>query len=240
MRLKSPASEDGASTSPLDKPTSYRTGGSLGTGAFLVVFGAIFFFAFGLGSEKHPVGSMVGLLMVVCGVLGGIYPAAFSHPDRLTIRNPFRRIEISWPRVESVSARLSMVVETVPEDGAAHKFTIWAIPVSMHDRRKADRAANKKMRDARAAATGQSRGAGDVAGGAIGGAGYGRPKAYREDPVDSMAFADQAVVEMRDRRRVCTTSLADAAPTKVTWTWYTLVPFGASIALLVAAIAGAF
>jgi hypothetical protein len=240
MRLKSQASEDGASTSPLEKPTAYRTGGSLGTGAFLVVFGAIFFFAFGLGSEKHPVGSTVGLLMMVSGFLGGIYPAAFSHPDRLTIRNPFRRIEISWPRVESIQARLSMVVETVPEDGAAHKYTIWAIPVSMHDRRKADRAANKQMREARAAATGQATRSGDVAASPLGGVGYGRPKKYHEDPLDSMAFADQAVVEMKDRRRVCTTALENAAPTKVTWTWYTLVPFGASIALLVAAIAGAF
>ena len=240
MRLKSPAATDGATVTPAEKPTSYRTVGSLGTGALLVVFGAIFLFAFGLGSEKHPVGSMVGLVMVVCGVIGGLYPAAFSHPDRLSIRNPFRRIDVSWPRVESISARLSTVVETVPEEGKPHKYTIWAIPVSMHDRRKSDRAMAKKVRTARAESARQAAGTGDIAGSAIGAAGYGRPKALRDDPVDHMAFADQAVVEMRDRQRACKTSVEQAAPTTVAWTWYTVGPFAVSVVLLVAAIAGAF
>ncbi|GAA1972901.1 hypothetical protein [Catenulispora subtropica] len=240
MRLKSPTSADDATASPTEKPTSYRTVGSLATGALLVVFGAIFLLAFGLGSEKHPVGAMIGLLMMVAGVVGGIYPAAFSYGEHLLIRNPFRRIEIAWPRVDSVTARLSTVVETVPEDGKPHKFTIWAIPVSMHERRKADRAANRKLRQAKSEAAKRASGAGDVAGGALGSAGYGRPRGFREDPVDNLAFADQAVAEMRDRKRICSTSVEKAAATKATWTWYTLAPFGVAVALVVAAIAGAF
>ncbi|MEY9934900.1 hypothetical protein ABH926_009571 [Catenulispora sp. GP43] len=240
MRLKSPASTDGATASSAEKPTAYRTIGSLGTGALLVVFGAIFLFAFGLSSDKHPVGSTVGLLMVVSGIVGGLYPAAYSHTDRLSIRNPFRRIDISWPRVENISARLSMVIETVPEEGKARKFTVWAIPVSMHERRKNDRVVAKKVRTARAESAKQAASGGDLAGSALGAAGYGRPKTLREDPVETMAFADQAVVEMRDRRRMCTTAMEKAAPTTVTWTWYTVVPFGVSVALLVAAVVGAF
>ncbi|MEY9855352.1 hypothetical protein ABH935_000951 [Catenulispora sp. GAS73] len=240
MRLKSPAPTDDTTVSPVEKPTSYRTVGSLGTGAVLVAFGALFLFAFGLGSEKHPVGSMVGLVMLVSGVVGGIYPAAFSHADHLTVRNPFRRIDISWPRVESVSAKLSLVVETVAEEGKAHKYTIWSVPVSMHERRKSDRAVAKQARAARAESARQAAGAGDIAGSAMGAAGYGRPKSLHEDPLEHMALADQAVVEMRDRQRVCTTSVENAAPTAVTWTWYTLAPFVVSVALLVAAIAGAF
>lgn len=240
MRLKSPAVTDGASTPPAEKPTSYRTVGSLGTGALLVVFGAIFLLAFGLGSEKHPVGSAVGLLMMVSGVVGGIYPAAFSHSDRLTIRNPFRRIDISWPRVESVTARLSMVVETVPEAGKSRKFTVWAVPVSMRERRKADRTAAKKVRSARAESAKQAARGGDIASSAMGAAGYGRPSSLREDPVESMAFVDQAVSEMRDRQRACKTSVEKAAGTRVVWTWFTVGPFGVAVALLVAAVAGAF
>jgi hypothetical protein len=240
MRLKSPTPTDGATAPLAEKPTSYRTVGSLGTGALLVVFGAIFLFAFSLGSETHPVGAMIGLLMVVAGAVGGIYPAAFSHADRLSIRNPFRRIDISWPRVETISARLSTVVETVAEEGKTRKFTIWAIPVSMHERRKNDRVVAKKVRSARAESAKQAAGSGDIAGSAMGGAGYGRPRTLRDDPVATMAFADQAVVEMRDRRRMCTTSMEKAAPTTVTWTWYTLAPFGLSVVLVVAAIAGLF
>lgn len=240
MRLKSPAPTDGATAPFAEKPTSYRTVGSLGTGALLVVFGAIFLLAFSLGSETHPVGATVGLVMIVTGAVGGLYPAAFSHAEYLTIRNPFRRIDVSWPRVESIAARLSTEVRTVEEEGRAHKFTIWAIPVSMHERRKADRSAAKKVRSARAESAKQAAGSGDVAGSAIGAAGYGRPKALREDPLESMAFADQAVVEMRERQRACKTSAEKAAATRVTWTWYTVAPFGVSVALLVAAIAGAF
>lgn len=225
--------------SPAEKPTSYRTAGSLGTGVLLVVFGVIFLVAFGLGSEKHPVGATIGLVMIVAGVVGGIYPAAFSYAEHLLIRNPFRRIEIAWPRVESVTARLSTVVETVPEEGKAQKFTIWAIPVSMHERRKADRAAAKQVRQVRSEAANQANRAGG-GGRGMGAAGYGRPPRMREDPVESMAFADQAVVEMKDRQRACPTSAEQAAPTKVTWTWFTLAPFVVSVGLLVAALAGAF
>ncbi|NUR30008.1 MAG: hypothetical protein HOV83_29860, partial [Catenulispora sp.] len=46
--------------------------------------------------------------------------------------------------------------------------------------------------------------------------------------------------EMRDRQRACSTSLEKAAPTRTTWTWYTLGPFVVSVGLVVAAIAGAF
>ena len=144
------------------------------------------------------------------------------------------------PKTKTVSARLSTVVETVAEEGKARKFTIWAIPVSMHERRKNDRVVAKKVRTARAESAKQAAGSGDIAGSAIGAAGYGRPKTLRDDPVATMAFADQAVVEMRDRQRVCTTPMEKAAPTTVTWTWYTLAPFGVAVALVVAAIAGAF
>ncbi|GAA2062304.1 PH domain-containing protein [Catenulispora yoronensis] len=239
MRLKSPSTND-APASPAEKPTSYRTVGSLGTGALLVVFGAIFLFAFSLGSEKHPIGATLGLLMIVGGTIGGLYPAAFSYPDHLLIRNPFRRIEVAWPRVDSVTARLSTVVQTVPEEGKARKFTIWSIPVSMHERRKSDRAASKKIRQIKSEAAKQATSAGDIAGGALGAAGYGRPRAMRQDPLETMAFADQAVVEMRDRQRACSTSVEKAAGTTVTWTWYTVGPFVVAAVLVVLAGVGVF
>jgi len=232
MRLKSPARADDSTASPLEKPTSYRTVGSLVTGAVLVVFGAFFLVSFGFSAEKHPVAAMVGVLMMVCGVVGGIYPAAFSHPEHLSIRNPFRRIDIAWPRIDAITARLSMEIETVAEAGTARKFTIWAIPVSLRDRRKNDRTIAKRTRSTKADAVNQAAG--------IGGAGYGRPKSAGQDPLEHMAFADQAVAEMRDRQRACTTSVDKAAETSVRWTWYTVGPFAVSVALLLAAIAGAF
>ena len=243
MRLKSPATPtdggtDGAAgTDPAEKPIAYRTFGSLAMGAVLAAFGLLFLVSFGFGSDSHPVGATAGLLMVVAGAIGGLYPAAYSYADRLEIRNPFRRIVVSWPRVDTVSARLSTVVETVPEAGTAKKFTIWAIPVSMHERRKSDRVASKANREARAEAAKRTA---DAETRLLSGGGFGMTTRHHRDPLETMAFADQAVSELKDRKAACPTSMEKAAATSVTWTWYTLAPFGAAVALLVAAVAGAF
>lgn len=259
MRLKSPAgAQDGTTPAPSgEKPTAYRTVGSLVTGILLIVFGLIGFFAFGFGAERHPLGAAIGLLMAVGGTVGGVYPAAYSYRERYVIRNPFRLITVPWPRVSDVSAKLSLVVAAKPETGQAgqvgdgrtgdgedkgRKFTVWAIPVSMHERRKSDRSAAKTVRDQRNAAMRAARGSGNVDAMLHGGIGAPSPSAAarrgQNQIMDAMAFADQAVIEMRDRMRVCDTPLEASAPVTVTWTWYTLVPTAVAVLVVVLAAVG--
>jgi hypothetical protein len=245
MRLKPPAaSADGATPTPSDgKPTVYRAVGSLLSGGLMVVFGLLLALTLAFGSEKHPVGVALGVLLTVAGVIGGLYPTAKSHPDRVEIVNPFRRIVLPWPRVAEISARLSLVVETTPEAGASagRKYTVWAIPVSMHDRRKADKAMTKQIRDSRTTAMRMAKDNNAVESMLHGGRGSG-PMRGRQgvEAIEMMAFVDQAVSEMQDRRRACGTTESEAPPIKVTWTWWSVALFSAAVVGLVLAAVGAF
>ncbi|MCM2577881.1 PH domain-containing protein [Streptomyces meridianus] len=62
-------------------------------------------------------------------------PAVFVGAHRLRVRNPFRTIDLPWGSVDAIRATLSTVVHT--EDA---KYQIWALPVSLRDRKKAMRA----------------------------------------------------------------------------------------------------
>jgi hypothetical protein len=131
-------------------------------------------------------------LLVVAGVavVFGPYPAAFSGEDGLRIRNPFRLIDLPWPAVTDVRTGLSFVVFT-----AQRKYTVYSIPVSLRDMRKADKqryrmAANRQREVSRA---GSDRG-GPRFGSMLSGGGSGRDEA--EHPV----YHDQAVSEINGRR----------------------------------------
>ena len=245
MRLKPPAAAaDGATPTPAgEKPTVYRALSSLVSGGVMVVFGLLLASTMAFGTDKHPVGVALGVLLVAAGLIGGLYPTARSHADRLEIVNPFRRIVVAWPRVEEVSARLSLVVQTKPEPGAeaGHKFTVWAVPVSMHERRKADRTVAKQAQAAGRVAMQEAKGRMDTEALLRGGRGAG-PMRFNPGvaPIETMAFVDQAVSEMNDRKRICDTRESDAAATTVSWTWWSLAFFGAAALLLVLAAVGAF
>jgi hypothetical protein len=246
MRLKSPAGpQDGTTPAPpAEKPTAYRTAGSLVTGILLVVFGLIGFSAFAFGAGRHPMGAAVALLLAVGGFVGGLYPAAYSYNERYVIRNPFRLIVVPWPRIEDVTARLSLVVTAKAEAGQekGRGFTVWAVPVSMHDRRKLDKGAAKKARSERSMAMRAARGAGNMDAVMHGGIGAPSPSAAarrgQNEMMESLAFADQAVIEMRDRMRACDTTVEASGPVTVTWTWYTLGAVAVSVLLVVLAAVG--
>ena len=63
-------------------------------------------------------------------------PAVLVGAHRMRVRNPFRTIDLPWGSVEGVRATLTTVVHT--EDA---KYQIWALPVSLMDRKKALRKA---------------------------------------------------------------------------------------------------
>jgi hypothetical protein len=255
MRLKSPTgAQDGTTPAPpREKPTTYRTVGSLVTGLLLIVFGLIGFLAFGFGAGRHPLGAAIAFLLAVAGFVGGLYPAAYSYRERFVIRNPFRLITVPWPRMAEATARLSMVVTTreaaddaetealTGEKKKTPKFTVWAVPVSMHDRRKADRNTAKQAREVRNAAMRAARGSNPDAM-MHGGIGAPSPSAAarrgENERIESMAFADQAIVEMRDRQRACDTAFDASEPVTVQWTWYTLGAAGVAVLLVLLAAVG--
>ena len=147
--------------------------------------------------------------------------------------------------MSEVVARLSLVVEAEPDDAPAggeakpRKFTVWSVPVSMRERRKVDRASSKAMRNVRAEALRAAKSSNNADSLMHGGIGSGGLQAkQRVDPLENLAFADQAVREMTDRKTYCRTPKEEAGPVTVLWTWWTCGPCVVAVVLVVLAAAG--
>ena len=213
-----------------DKPTSYRGPGAvLGGGiVFLFCLGGGLDLLIEEGTVDMP-GASVMLLVAALSFAYGVYPAAFSGPDALVVRNPLRTVTIPWGIVTKLGAQLSFIAFTTTQ-----RYTVWAIPVSIRDRRKAERI---KMRDAYR----QPR-PGDkpirVPGLSLGAS---RPTPTRD--IDKLAYADQAVSEMNARREAwCDRAGIDpeADPTSteipgITWNRTTVVPIALCVVFMIVA-----
>lgn len=66
----------------------------------------------------------------------------YANEERIRIRNPFRTIELPWADVSHF--RASYTSELFTEGGA--KYQLWAVPVSLRQRKKADRQAGRAAR----------------------------------------------------------------------------------------------
>ncbi len=74
-------------------------------------------------------------------------PAVFANDHRLRVRNPFRVVVVPWGEVAGFRSGFSN--EVVVESTA--KYQLWAVPVSLRARKRANRA---KMREAHEASGG--------------------------------------------------------------------------------------
>ncbi|MFG2295011.1 PH domain-containing protein [Streptomyces sp. NPDC048603] len=87
------------------------------------------------GTGNEPWFGVAALLLVVpLAVAFTLRPAVYANADRMRVRNPFRTIVLPWAAVESLRSGYSAEVYT--EDA---KYQLWAIPVSLRDRKKANR-----------------------------------------------------------------------------------------------------
>lgn len=87
------------------------------------------------GSGNAPwIGAAVALCAVPLIVAFTIRPAVFANEDRMRVRNPFRIIELPWAAVDAVRAGYS--AEVLAEGS---KYQLWSVPVSLRERKKANR-----------------------------------------------------------------------------------------------------
>ncbi|MEV8534936.1 PH domain-containing protein [Streptomyces sp. NPDC051211] len=87
------------------------------------------------GKGNAPWFGVAGALLTVpLTVAFTLRPAVFAGPDRMRVRNPFRSIELPWAAVDTVRSGYS--AEVLTENA---KYQLWAIPVSLRDRKKANR-----------------------------------------------------------------------------------------------------
>ncbi|MFJ2114418.1 MULTISPECIES: PH domain-containing protein [unclassified Streptomyces] len=132
-------------TSPAEQPPAeptyadrvYRSASGIMGGALLLAIvlwlggDALF-----RGEGSTPWLALAGLLFAVPLVVAfTLRPAVFAGADQLRIRNPFRTIVLPWASVKDVRATFS--VEAFTEDSG--KFQLWAVPVSLRQRKRANR-----------------------------------------------------------------------------------------------------
>ncbi|QNP64936.1 PH domain-containing protein [Streptomyces genisteinicus] len=70
-------------------------------------------------------------------------PAVYVNDERLRIRNPFRTVTVPWGAVADVRAGYSS--ELLTRSGA--KYQLWAIPVSLRQRKRAARRQMQRATD---------------------------------------------------------------------------------------------
>lgn len=114
-------------------------------GVFLLVLAALFAGdAMIRGEGRTPWLALAGLVLAVPLIVAfTIRPAVYANDDRLRIRNPFRSIVLPWATVADVRAGYSSEVFT--QEGA--KYQLWAIPVSLRQRKRAARSAARDSQD---------------------------------------------------------------------------------------------
>lgn len=223
----------------VEKPTVYRGSGALLGGAIVFLFcvGGALDLIIEEGTADLP-GASIMLLVASLAFAYGVFPAAFSHSDALVVRNPLRTIRMPWSIVTKLTAQLSFIAFT-----PSQRYTVWAIPVSLRDRRKAERARLREL--AR-----QSRGRGDqdrqrfggLGGGFGGGFGGSRPSTPGQE-IDRMSYADQAIMEMGARREAwCHANGVDpevestsTEPPTVSWNPVTIAPIAACVVFVIVA-----
>jgi hypothetical protein len=178
-----PLATDSRSTT--EKPTVYRGPAALIGGALVVLFcgfGAIDLLI--ESGTQDLVAAAILTLVAVLAALYGVYPAAFAWNDRLVVRNPFRTIELPWDAVTDLSARLSFIAHT-----ESRRFTVWAIPVSLRERRRFERHQAREL--ARTQRLNKRYGVSPELA-------QQRPRNY--DPAERLSMAEQAIEEMNARR----------------------------------------
>ncbi|MFF2195282.1 PH domain-containing protein [Streptomyces sp. NPDC058157] len=157
-------------------------------------------------------GRWIGIAAALCAVpltvAFTIRPAVFANEDRMRVRNPFRIIELPWGIVDAVRAGYSAEVLA---DGA--KYQLWSVPVSLRERKKANRSAGR-----REAAGGGAPGDG-AAGAAV------------------RASADKAVDELTELAERGAARPGAQGPVRVRWAWEIIVPAVAGAVLLAVLLA---
>ncbi|WP_406283164.1 PH domain-containing protein [Embleya sp. NBC_00896] len=114
--------------------TTYRSRPAMAVGVLLIAVGIwmiIDTLVRGEGRTKWLAIAMV-IFFAVLVIALTLRSAVLVGPERLVIRNPFRTIVVPWGALERVRAEYSIEVRAGDKS-----FHIWAIPVSLRERKRA-------------------------------------------------------------------------------------------------------
>jgi hypothetical protein len=175
----------------------YRSPAGIAGGVFLLALGGwLGGDAVVAGEGRTPWIALAGLLFAVPLVVAfALRPAVFADDDRLRVRNPLRTITLPWASVEAVRAGYSSEVLA-----GGRKYQLWAIPVSLRQRKLA---ARRQARDAAADVSGRT--------GAVPSGPYRAP-------------ADQHIDELREQAERCAALPGAQGEPVVRWAYEVIGP----------------
>lgn len=200
-------------TPPVSADRVYRSPSSLLAGVLLLgLAGWLGGDALFAGHGRTPWLALATLLFAVPLVIAfTLRPAVLANDHRLRVRNPFRVVVVPWGEVAGFRSGFSN--EVVLESGT--KYQLWAIPVSLRARKRANRA---KMREAREA-----------------GGGRGRPSLVPPGP--TRAQNDQTMDDLGQLWEAREKALTSQGEVTVKWAYEIMAPAAAGAVLLAILIA---
>lgn len=193
----------------------YRSPGGIAGGVLLLAIGGwLGIDAILRGEGRTPWLALAGLLFAVPVVIAfTVRPAVYAGADRLLVRNPFRTITLPWGSVDTLRASYT---SEVLAGGATYQ--LWAVPVSLRQRK---RAARQQSRDA---ASGTA--------GAMSGRMSGRMSGLGA-AADRRAQADQTIGDLRELAESHADREGAQGEPEVRWAFEVIAPTLAGAVLLV-------
>ncbi|MFF0433297.1 PH domain-containing protein [Streptomyces sp. NPDC004327] len=193
----------------------FRSSTGIAGGVFLLLLVAFFGGdAIVRGAGRTPWLTLATLITIVPLIVAfSIRPAVYANELRLRVRNPFRTITLPWGTVADVRAGYSSEVMT--HDGA--RYQLWAVPVSLRQRKRAARKAATASQD-------------DP---------HGRTSATADvtDIKARYAPADKTVADLRDMSERLGGRTGTAGEVQVRWAYEVIAPALVGLVLLVILIA---
>ncbi|MFC1438317.1 PH domain-containing protein [Streptacidiphilus sp. N1-10] len=231
------------STGPAYADRSYRSRSGVAAGVLLLALALwLCIDALVKGHGKTPWLALATLVLVVPLVSAfTLWPVVRANEDRLVVRNPFRTVTAPWQQVESLQAALSVELRA-----AGRKYQVWAVPVSLRQRKRANRRSMISKGDASVISSRRGQDSRFPVGGPGLRSAFSRssapaPYGSSDSAGPAVAWADRVVTELLElRSRAVEENRAGAdGAVAVAWTWWIAAPAVAgAVALIVLLAAG--
>ncbi|QMU79214.1 PH domain-containing protein [Streptacidiphilus sp. PB12-B1b] len=185
------------------------------------------------GRHRAPLEGVAAILFLV-PLIGAytIWPCVRANADRLVVRNPLRTITVAWTDVESLQSALSVELRT-----GGRKYQVWAIPVSLRQRKRGNRRAMRQLGDSTPQTSSRRGRFGGGQDHPVGGPGL-RSRGLSGGPTadPTRAWADGVVDQLNEIRELAGEPTNGAA--QVRWTWWIIAPAVVGGIALVTLLAG--
>ncbi|MCU7824439.1 PH domain-containing protein [Kitasatospora sp. DSM 101779] len=189
----------------------YRSGPGIISGVLLLAVAAwLIGDAVISGTGRTPWVALAAAPVFVFPVIAyTLRPAVYANEHRLLVRNPLRSIHAPWSQVEGLRSGYSVELFA-----GGHKYQVWAVPVSIRQRKAANRRAVRAAKD-------------------------GTPvpslRPGQNDP--TRAWSDQVVGNLQELAERCAGRPEAKGELSVSWCWWVIVPTVLGLIALITLIA---